>query len=299
MIVSPSLYQHALAAITRRYPFLSGTALIPNSLTFTRISGSKNAEGWTSTPGGEIYARLNDYVGRAVFFFGDLDPKLTSVAKRLIRNGDTVLDIGANIGLMTLQFVDLVGPGGSVHSFEPNPDVLTLLAAAVNRKGANNVTLNEVALGDKPGVLNLSAPQANVGAGSIVRGSDWVHAQIYPVQVMRLDDYVSQQGIDAVDIIKIDVEGAEATVFEGARNLLQNNPPRAILFEDNEREENKISPAMGKLIDFGYGFIALPKSLLGLKPRILDPAKEPIIGHDFIAAKLGSHLQDLCSQLSN
>src|SRR5258705_75825 len=112
LVVVPTLYQHSLAAITRRYPFLSGAATLSNSPAFSRFSGSNNTEGWCPTPGGEIYARLNDYVGRAVFFSGDLDRKLTSVARQLIQKGDTVFDIGANIGVMTLQFADLVGSLG-------------------------------------------------------------------------------------------------------------------------------------------------------------------------------------------
>jgi FkbM family methyltransferase len=297
VVLEPTLYQHALALITRRYPFLSGAASIPNSRTFGRISGSRNVEGWSRTPGGEIYARLDDFIGRAVFFSGDLDPKLTSLARQLIRHNDTVFDIGANIGVMTLQFSDLAGPGGRVHAFEPNPENMKLLHAATSRKRTMNVVLNEIALGREPDVLTLRSPQGNAGAGSLIRGADWSDTSTYQVNVIRLDDYIVTKKIEKVDVIKIDVEGAEADVFEGAGNLLRNNPPRAIIFEDNDREENAISPAMSKLLEFGYGFIALPKNMLKLKPMKIDPAKERIVGHDFIAAKLGLGFQSLCGTL--
>jgi FkbM family methyltransferase len=300
MVLEPTPYQHALALITRRYPFLSGAASIPNSRFFSRISGPQNVEGWSQTPGGEIYARLNDFIGRAVFFSGDLDPKLTSVARRLIRKDDIVFDIGANIGVMTLQFSDLAGPSGQVSAFEPNPEAMKLLRAATNRKRATNVVLNEIAFGREPDVLTLTCPQGNVGAGTLrgVTGrAGWSDANTYQVNVVRLDDYIVTKKIKKVDVIKIDVEEAEADVFEGAEDLLRNNPPRAIIFEDNDRDENAISPAIRKLMEFGYGFIALPKKMLKLKPIKIDPTKERIVAHDFIATKLGSGFQSLCGDL--
>jgi FkbM family methyltransferase len=236
-------------------------------------------------------------VGRAVFFTGDLDPKLTLIARRLLRKGDTVFDIGANIGVMTLQFSDHVGELGSVHSFEPNPDVMRLLKSAVARKAAANVLLNEIAFGRKTDVLTLSAPEGNVGAGSLVRGSEWKDAKVYRVSVTTLDEYVVQRGIKNIDLIKVDVEGGERDVFVGARHVLENIPPRAILFEDNDRNTDEMSPAMTLLAQFGYGFISIPKSVLKIRFKIFDPDREKVSGHDFIAAKKGPIFQSLCETL--
>ena len=294
---SPSIYQKSLASIARCYPFLSGAASIPNSRAFRWISGSPNVADWAPTPGGEIFARLNDFVGRAVFFAGDLDPKLSLIVRRLLKRGDTVFDIGANIGIMTLQFSDYVGETGVVHSFEPNPDVMKLLASAVTRKAASNVLLNEIALGRKSDVLTLSAPEGNVGAGSLVRGSEWSDAKSYLVSVKTLDEYVAERSIKTIDLIKIDVEGGELDLFIGARHVLEEIEPRAVLFEDNDRNGERTSPAMTLLAELGYGFISVEKSMLTLKLSIFDPDKEKVSGHDFVAAKRGPLFKRLCETL--
>jgi hypothetical protein len=73
------------------------------------------------SPGGYVKASLDDYIGRTVLHFGDLDPKITWALGRIIRSGDQGLDIGANIGVLTLWMSKLVGAGGIVHALGPNP----------------------------------------------------------------------------------------------------------------------------------------------------------------------------------
>ncbi|HVR56223.1 MAG TPA: FkbM family methyltransferase [Pseudolabrys sp.] len=143
----PSLYQHFLATLFRQNPFFRGTASIPNHHIFKKISGQQRRADWTRTPGGEIFASEDDFIGRAAFFSGDLDPKLTWIAKKLLKPGDIVFDVGTNIGILTLLFSDLIGASGRVHAFEPNPMVMGKLRSAIERKRVKNVELNEVALG--------------------------------------------------------------------------------------------------------------------------------------------------------
>src|SRR5258708_9293617 len=147
--MQPSSYQRGLGAALRLYPFYSGSAFIPNHPFFKKIAGPKEREGWACTPGGDIYVSLTDYIGRAAFFLGDLDPKLTWIARKLIKRGDTVFDLGANLGILTLLFSDLVGESGSVHAFEPNPAIMHKLRSAVLRKGVGNITLNDLAIGQE------------------------------------------------------------------------------------------------------------------------------------------------------
>jgi FkbM family methyltransferase len=292
----PSPYQRALAAAFRLYPFYSGTASIANHPLFKKISGPTDREDWATTPGGEIYASLGDYIGRVAFFFGDLDPKLTWIATKLIKRGDTVLDIGANLGILTLHFADLVGEYGRVHAFEPNPIVMHKLRSAVARKGTSNVNLNEIALGQEAGFITLKIPRENHGEGSIVKWRSDPDVPGTDVALMRLDDYVSENRIDRIDFLKIDVEGAELEVFRGARMVLEKIQPNIILFEHGSRRGGPTA-AMQMLASFGYQFLSVSKGFFKVNPTIIRNNAN-IQGWDMVAAKIGNSFQSTCDLLS-
>src|SRR5689334_7979121 len=148
-----------LASLTRNYPFLSGCGTLANHRLMKLLTpGSSESLFWAGSPGGDLQISLGDYVGRAVYFFGDLDPKITWIAKQLLKPGDTALDIGANIGLLTLWMAKLVGAQGAVHGFEPNPILCRMIKAAIIRNGAENTQLHAIALGAQFGEMELRVP---------------------------------------------------------------------------------------------------------------------------------------------
>jgi FkbM family methyltransferase len=292
----PSAYQHILAALFRLYPFYSGTASIPNHHLFKRISGPQCRADWTKTPGGEIFASLDDFIGRAAFFSGDLDPKVTWIARKLVKPGDIVFDVGANVGILTLLFSELVGTGGKVHAFEPNPRVMRSLRSAVERKQVANVELNEVALGCENGVVTLKTPLQNQGEGSIVKWRVDSRIAGQDVRLLPLDGYVSDRRIERIDVLKIDVEGAEIEVLLGAQNILRDLPPNVIIFEDSDRVGSEPTAPMKLLSSFGYEFVSLPKNLFGIRPEVIRPGGK-IVGWDLVAAKRGLPFDRLCNAL--
>ena len=85
---------------------------------------------------------LDDFAGRAAYYVGDLDRKLTGIMRRIVRPGDRVLDIGANLGIVTLPMAMAVGERGAVHAFEPNPVMQEHLERSLRRNGLNNVRLH-------------------------------------------------------------------------------------------------------------------------------------------------------------
>ncbi|HMB07734.1 MAG TPA: FkbM family methyltransferase [Isosphaeraceae bacterium] len=137
---------------------------------------------WTRLDfGAEILVPLNDYIGKAAFYVGDLDRKVSETIKRIVRPGDHVLDIGANLGLVTLQLAKLVGKRGVVHSFEPNPNIANLLRRSIERNELENVRLHTCALGTEEGTLDLSFPGYNAGQGTLkmTRSSNaWSSVQV-------------------------------------------------------------------------------------------------------------------------
>lgn len=108
-----------------------------------------------------------DYVGRAMRFVGDLAPKVSWVIDRSVLSSDTVLDIGGNLGLVSLRMASLVGPQGNVHTFEPQPRMLQYLQKTVVLTPRTPITIHGLALGDCKQTLSLSIPSGNAGSSSV------------------------------------------------------------------------------------------------------------------------------------
>ena len=149
-----------------------------------------------------------------------------------VKPGMTVVDIGANQGLYTLLFARLAGPGGRVLAFEPDDLLHGALAANVEFNRADRVTLYPVALGSKRGEMTLYRSLLNSGDNRLAARSAEGSGPRDTVQVRieRLDEVL---GGEAIDFIKMDVQGWEMEVFRGMQALLDSpaNATLAIYFE--------------------------------------------------------------------
>jgi FkbM family methyltransferase len=296
--MSVSQRSSMLASLTRLYPFFSGCGTLANHRLMRILApDSSNEFVWAKCAGGELRVSLDDYVGRAIFFFGDLDPKITWILKRLLYPGDRVLDVGANVGLLTLWMSRLVGPQGFVHAFEPNPVLCQILNDTFARNATMNVKLHSIALGSSSGQVKLHVPTGNFGGGSLVRKTGQT-AQIHTVSVMKLDDVVVRESISKIALIKLDVEGFELEVLRGARRVVQELRPAAILFEANERSTHRqLSPVMQFLHDYDYEFLMIPRCLAWMKTKVVDSNRPDVFGHDLIAGLRGKTFARMRQQL--
>ena len=149
-----------------------------------------------------------------------------------LRAGLTVLDVGAHVGQYALLASGLVGPAGRVIAFEPHPVLGRVLRRNVSRAGCQNVTVLPVALGraQGPGTLVLHPPD-NFGGSSLRPGDASEHHARATVEVTTLDEVMSRLGRPSVDLAKIDVEGAELDVIDGARGTLKANPDIVLIVE--------------------------------------------------------------------
>lgn len=274
-------------SITQFYPFYSGCGSFANSTLLKKLSGYDESSYWTKVKGGFIFASLTDYVGRAAFFVGDLDRKITWICERIVRDGDIVLDIGANIGLITVLMSDLVGKNGHVHSFEPNPNLVQQLNETKQKNGIDNLKIHPFALGANQETLELIVPKGNKGAASLLRNSEIENnCETFKVSVKTLDSIIHEENIDSIRLIKIDVEGFEKLVFDGAEFLLETIRPDAILFELNEFTGNNVlnDPIFNLFKNYNYEFFTIPKSILQMKLKKIDSVINPQdVGHDFLA----------------
>lgn len=149
------------------------------------------------------------------------EPHQTVLFQRLLSEGDTVFDVGAHVGYYTLLSAVLVGPGGKVAAFEPDPENVRDLAAHVRINRLENVTVVAGAVGRESGSARLE-----LGPGS-GRGRLSKEGTV-EVRTVSLDDFVVETGLRP-RLVKIDVEGAEMPVLRGARTLLETVRPALVL----------------------------------------------------------------------
>lgn len=290
-----------VSGLTRLYPLYSGCGTIANHPFITRLAGAKNETVWARVVGGEVRAPLADFVGRAAYFSGDLDRKVTWICSRLIRPGDTVMDVGANIGIVTVCMANLVGKSGRVHSFEPNPVLAQLLQQVIERNQLHNVKLHPIAVGSEHSQLELRVPTSNAGAASLVRNVGSPDCKAVTVPVKPLSVIAAQESIGSLRLIKIDVEGYETEVFRGARGLLQSVRPDAILFELNEHgnEVARDHPLIKILLEYNYALLAVPRSLLRMRLGRVDVEGDSrLMGNDFLAVARGDQYRDILDRVN-
>jgi FkbM family methyltransferase len=245
--------------------------------------------------GARILVRADEHIGRTVFFFGDLEPKLSWVCTQLLRPGDTAIDVGANCGVVTLLAAHRVGSTGSVHAFEPQPGVAALLRRSLALNDMVQVRLHEVALSDRDGRLELAVPDHNLGAASLTRQLNGPGTR-FIVDVRASGPYLGALDLGPVRLLKIDIEGHEPQFLQGAREFLAASMPDVIVFESNEQifdPDGSLHslwsrPAVQDIVKLDYEIVGIDRTLrsvfhIGLTR--LQPGRDDDFGHslDYLA----------------
>ncbi len=155
----------------------------------------------------------------------------TGLFKSLLEPGMVVVDIGANIGHYSLIAARLVSDAGHVYSFEPDPHNYDLLTRNIELNSFSNVTAMNMAVSNKKGSMTLYLDKYNLGGHSMSSENVLIAAGEVEVGTVTLDDFFNKGGgRGGVDLIKMDTQGAEGFIVEGAQRLLEENDP-AILME--------------------------------------------------------------------
>lgn len=142
--------------------------------------------------------------------------------RRLIRPGMTVLDAGANVGFFTLLAARLVGPSGHVDAFEPYPPNTALLQKHVQLNKLRNVRIESVALSDRADVLPLYVGDST--SGSLFPLDSGLTPHMVPV--VSLDEWRAKGLLPRrLDVVKMDIEGAEGAAILGMLNVLRTDRP--------------------------------------------------------------------------
>jgi FkbM family methyltransferase len=164
-----------------------------------------------------------DIIQRYIYYFGIWEPAITEYFKRSLKPGDTVIDIGANIGYHSLLASQLVGASGRVFAIEASPSIFAALLQNIDRNDATNITALHAAVYHETAELPIYLhSKENLGASTII--ADVANRRDATVEgivrAMKLQDLVAPEDVIRARLIKIDVEGAEWSVLQGMAAIL-------------------------------------------------------------------------------
>lgn len=159
---------------------------------------------------------------------GEYEPPVMDVIADKLSPGGVFVDVGANIGILSALAAARIGPQGTVLAIEASPITCRLLVDNLNQAGSQQCKVLNRGVWDEPRKLIIS---------HIVQGPGWSFVSpeqgpdgiAFVVEGDTLDALLAQAGVAHVDLLKVDVEGAETKVLRGAHNLLTTNHPAIVL----------------------------------------------------------------------
>lgn len=185
-----------------------------------------------------VNPRFAKGVEYSLYKTGTYEAGTLHIIRKILKNGDVVIDIGANIGLMSLFSSRLIGEKGKVFCFEPEPDTYEILKKNIALNKLNNIFTYPFALGNtEEAALIYPNIEINRGAASILK-TDGTNGK--RIQIKKLDNFIFDNNVTNIKFIKIDVEGFELQVLRGAAALLavENAPIICLEFSIVNLENN-------------------------------------------------------------
>lgn len=185
----------------------------------------------TTVNGMQLLVLANEDVGRELVYGRAYESRETAALRRLLKQEDVCMDVGANIGYYTTLMAQLAY-AGEVHAFEPVPINWHVLNCNLQANHLRNVVPNFCALAADSGRISFSVSRD--GAYSSIRPTGReVESEVIETEVQTLDAYVSARQLARVDVIKADVEGAEGMVLSGSEKLFCDPVmrPRLVMLE--------------------------------------------------------------------
>ncbi|HMG72616.1 MAG TPA: FkbM family methyltransferase [Pyrinomonadaceae bacterium] len=203
-----------------------------------------------------------------MMYFGAYEVFTIGVLRRLLKPGDTFVDVGANIGYLSACAASFVGHSGEVHAFEPVPEIYQRLNRFAQLNPKSKIFTNQLALGEREGEAEIGlSSSGNIGQNTMVNGYEQqgIAEEKVAVKVKRLDEYLLTRDIRRVSVIKIDTEGFELLVLKGLDRFLEQSRDGkfpALIVEVSPDAYPLLGRSLNELQDFltQYGY-----SIQGLK----------------------------------
>jgi FkbM family methyltransferase len=261
----------ALRSVRQIWPFEIGKDL-PN-----RFGGLASKAGllkpvWFEFESG-LWMKLNmqELIHETILLEGLWDPQLTQLVKNRLDRGMVFIDIGAHSGYFTLLAARNVAESGRVLAVEPNPKIANQLRENLNASNIHNTTIEQIACNEHGGAAVLYVhDDSNSSASSLSEVNVHSGNQI-AVQCQPLDEVVERHALNRVDLIKIDVEGAELSVIRGALSTLSRFKPTIVM--------------------------ELDSTLLAAFGSSIDDVRNELTKLNYTVKPLGGHSNYVCEQL--
>jgi FkbM family methyltransferase len=228
-----------------------------------------------------IEVQLGDELGLRYALGQPYEPDVQAFLEGFLRPGMVFFDLGASIGHHTLIAAQRVGPGGEVHAFEPLPSEFAKLSANVRLNGFHDrVRLNQLAVSDHAGLVELHTAGDGLGAYASLGRPLWNQGGgVAQVSAITLEQYVRDASCPRIDVLKMDVEGAETAVLRGGHGLFAGHDAPLIICEFSDATAAGLGHSTGTLRDtlegLGYGLFRFDP-LLG---RLVPEPRRP--GYDY------------------
>lgn len=215
-----------------RWPF----GLLPRDLEVRILQGRLRGKRWIVGSG------VNGY------WLGSYEWDKRATFERVVRPGNVVFDVGANVGFYTLLASELVGPAGRVFAFEPLPRNAGYLGAHLSLNHAANATMVQAAVWHRSGKVRFDfGVDHSQGRATESSGIE--------VDAVTLDDFVGRNSLPPPNVIKIDIEGGEFDALRGATKVLTRGRPVILLATHGESVHRD---CCNLLTDLGYELESLP-----------------------------------------
>jgi len=217
--------------------------------------------------GGRIFLDLRESANMLARALGHYEVEKMRMLERHLTAGSTFVDVGVNKGDFSILAASLVGPQGRVLGFEPDPENLLWTGLSISLNGYTNIRLFELALCDEEGIAPLYLGEYS-GHHSLIAGQPQRSGETREVRTRRLDDVLREEKVTRVDAIKIDTEGAELAVLDGATRTLAETPDLMLLVDIHPPVTT--GDVAKRIEPFGYHLLrpAAP-------PRPLAPSEDP------------------------
>ena len=186
---------------------------------------------------------------------GSYETSVTRLLENIIKKGMVVVDIGASVGYHTLTAARLVGEEGKVFSFEPEPYSFELLVKNIKLNGYGNVCAINKAVSNRNGKTSLFVPESYAQKSLLLPHRRFTNGKYIEVDMQTLDDFF--QDYVALDVIKIDAEGAEPLILSGMTSIIRSNKKLKIITEFNPKRLRLLGSSPEEYFNMlsGYGFL--------------------------------------------
>jgi FkbM family methyltransferase len=257
----PTLSELLLVRYGRSFPIDKGKLRVLEKIwPMLPPSGSWWRTGRLRYGGYAIECDLRELIQRQIYFFGDYlhERPLLELWCRYARSSRTIFDVGSNVGVYSLA-ASWANPSSQIHAFEPTPEVASALEETIRRNGITSIRMNRAAVSNRSGLARLVRCRGETGwNGGRNSVSGDIEAGCEVVATVTIAEYCRQHAITQIDLLKVDVEGHEFQVLDGARDLISARRVKRILMELNWTADRGkagcAEPCLRLLEDAGYVF---------------------------------------------